>query len=1291
MAINVASPDVKSVALTTFSGQVSNINPVALPQGSSPDCSDCSFLPSGVFSRACLQKALATSLGVVTVTYGKSYVDPSGIIRDFYLDSAGNFWMEIIAPSNLAAAPIVIFTTTPGSSARSITANGREYVAIHNGLQGADVPYQLTGLSDGTVQIDRVTQDAPGAPPTVANLILPPSSVAASGSPTTLTIGSYGIQGANLDPTGTFYQSIYFWTASSITDVEPGQSVVISSTMNFNGTFGPITAVYPSSFQSLIEVSGAYIPAGTPFETSGTVTIQQGALQRSSNIVTGATTAPHGLQPGYQVQVTNAIAGPIGTGIASIVINNENAAGIATVTVNLAFGQLTHGLVPGLFVAITGVQGVTVGTSVVSIVRAGNTVTIVFSAGTGLTPGALINISGVVPSSFNAIVQVATVTTTTNTADTITYPQVDIDDTGGGSPQVNLEWPIPQTATPTLYEVLSAPTADSFQVQLDYSDATFTTGSVTLAWDGTFPVLSVPTPETFTYQQYGPDATASPVSGDTIMATPVGQIAPGLRQSVVFFINRQGGVTGYSPPVSIVTPGGQYLSITNIPIGPPTTVARGIAFTGADGAYFFYIPSPPQVNGQVVGTATQINDNTTTGGVVFDFGDPALFAALGISIPGNNLANQIVLDGALNFGYYASRLLTIGQRNTVQGLLSMGFDGGYFQPIPQNAGSFITGTSYVITTVGTTNFVAIGASANTVGVQFYATGAGSGTGTATPSPTPTGWTYGGTNGRLIPNGGRASLGAWSINVTPSAHRGVLSQGAYEDPTGAPIIEANTLYSIRVYLQPTVAAADLIFTVALTSASTSFSTTATISGSLMSTSGSWLDANFSQATPETIPSDFTLSVYAASSATSLTLLVDELSLIYTQEPTLTGGFGSYVNNPEAFDDVTGDFAPDDDTHQIMGMFIIRSALYMLTLDPNGRLHETSQGTTEPAEWIIGEVASNCGLVGVAALTQSQADDSTASGGEEWEAWYSSDGPRIFGGSAPDKIAQEIQRPSGQAFPGAPPDLGAFNVAVQLTAWALNDPNSKTLYFGIPVNSATAPSVIWQMSYLGLDSAEQIASSPPVHRALSGKLVTSDLARKWSPWQLAMNGAALMFRQLNVVQPILFNGNGFTPNTSSTGAYGNVYALNADMYTDDDYGQFFPYYITYAFVDRDQEQQLDLGSGLKTVSYSFTTIAGVGLLTPQLLYNFLNKAWSIQGQSGTGSQYPLSLFPLGDLEWSGLMAQGYRFFMRYAPIPNPAGSTAKPTTDVKFSLSSVSLCLRKKSRGGNVSGRYIPGPV
>jgi hypothetical protein len=50
------------------------------------------------------------------------------------------------------------------------------------------------------------------------------------------------------------------------------------------------------------------------------------------------------------------------------------------------------------------------------------------------------------------------------------------------------------------------------------------------------------------------------------------------------------------------------------------------------------------------------------------------------------------------------------------------------------AGSFVNGTAYTITSVGTTNFTLIGAASNTVGVSFVATGVGSGTGTAAGYP-----------------------------------------------------------------------------------------------------------------------------------------------------------------------------------------------------------------------------------------------------------------------------------------------------------------------------------------------------------------------------------------------------------------------------------------------------------------------------------------------------------------------------------------------------------------------------
>lgn len=49
------------------------------------------------------------------------------------------------------------------------------------------------------------------------------------------------------------------------------------------------------------------------------------------------------------------------------------------------------------------------------------------------------------------------------------------------------------------------------------------------------------------------------------------------------------------------------------------------------------------------------------------------------------------------------------------------------------AGNFVVGNEYIIVTVGTTDFTAIGASTNSVGTVFTATGVGSGTGVASPT------------------------------------------------------------------------------------------------------------------------------------------------------------------------------------------------------------------------------------------------------------------------------------------------------------------------------------------------------------------------------------------------------------------------------------------------------------------------------------------------------------------------------------------------------------------------------
>ena len=91
-------------------------------------------------------------------------------------------------------------------------------------------------------------------------------------------------------------------------------------------------------------------------------------------------------------------------------------------------------------------------------------------------------------------------------------------------------------------------------------------------------------------------------------------------------------------------------------------------------------------------------------------------------------ANHILLDTA-----YMVVKLTYDQDRFAQGLPNISTivrGKKVLDPTSITAGSFVVGKKYQISAVGNTNFTAIGASANTVGVEFTATGVGSGTGTA---------------------------------------------------------------------------------------------------------------------------------------------------------------------------------------------------------------------------------------------------------------------------------------------------------------------------------------------------------------------------------------------------------------------------------------------------------------------------------------------------------------------------------------------------------------------------------
>lgn len=120
-------------------------------------------------------------------------------------------------------------------------------------------------------------------------------------------------------------------------------------------------------------------------------------------------------------------------------------------------------------------------------------------------------------------------------------------------------------------------------------------------------------------------ANAVPQSNAAFLLNTPGNVATGQRFAIVLFVNRNGNISGYGANFFIrcdsITPNLQ-IQMFGIPIGPPETAQRIIAFTQAGGTQvgpFAYIPANDSQNGIPI-TSTVINDNVTTT-ATFNFTD----------------------------------------------------------------------------------------------------------------------------------------------------------------------------------------------------------------------------------------------------------------------------------------------------------------------------------------------------------------------------------------------------------------------------------------------------------------------------------------------------------------------------------------------------------------------------------------------------------------------------------------------------------------------------------------------
>jgi hypothetical protein len=511
-------------------------------------------------------------------------------------------------------------------------------------------------------------------------------------------------------------------------------------------------------------------------------------------------------------------------------------------------------------------------------------------------------------------------------------------------------------------------------------------------------------------------------------------------------------------------------------------------------------------------------------------------------------------------------------------------------------------------------------------------------GTLSGAPTvPLGWTVATAGGALVTN--PDDFGdAWQITGDGTANpKGQITQSAYQDTNNVPILEPNTQYTFSTWAIVSAAslAGNLIAT--LSSASTGFSATATIAvNTIPNTAGTFVSANFSAITPAVIPSDFLLKIHEAGMPNASTITIDENYLVFTAQPFNVNNFrASYINNPESFDGITGILGPSSDPNPIRCAGIIRKTMYIVTAD---RLHATNDTGQEPSSWPVAQIADQCGALSARCID----------GGTSWLTWASDQGLLICDGSAPDKLSQEIQ-----------PDWNSINRAVQHRIWLVNDQVTKRIYVGLPTGSSTGPNLIYPLDYHYLDSEGQMSSEGAVHVTYAGRMSAQELARKWTRWNVKAHCGAIIRRPANQDIFVMGGGNGLAPGSGT--AFGNVYYLDPLKFSDDDYGAFLPYYVSYAFLSKDQEEQFQVGSHRKLYTFLSTFVSGIGTLTITPYANTLTNPYP------PGPAITLSLNQAYDFMY-GINVEGSRMFLKFAVTPIVG-------TDVQFKLTQLAVDVMK----------------
>ena len=468
----------------------------------------------------------------------------------------------------------------------------------------------------------------------------------------------------------------------------------------------------------------------------------------------------------------------------------------------------------------------------------------------------------------------------------------------------------------------------------------------------------------------------------------------------------------------------------------------------------------------------------------------------------------------------------------------------------------------------------------------------------------------------------------------SGPNGTIIQQAFQDENGVPILQPLTLYRARIWGLVNVFGGPIPVAgnvhIELQCPDPEGGTillAAVIPCTSFSATGNFAEAVFSGPTPSTILAGSILRIYEAGLPAGMQIFLDEVEIIPDAQPYFDTEFrGSYVNNPESFDGVTGNMGPTSDSTPLRCAFEYRDTFYFHTA---AGLHYTrDNGTGEPSTWSVNEQSKKCGSLSVHGTDAGEFGSGASA--EDWNLTIARSGLYVFGGGDPVKISQEIQ-----------PIWDRINWNAAQRAWIKNDTVLRRAYIGLPLDEATAPNILLVMDYRELKTWENVQSADPIHISYTGKrMISSDLTRKWTQWSLPMNCGELLQRPNNDVQMCLGAGNGLAPGTET--GFGNVYFLDSGQFIDDDYGQITAPYTTYFFVNHEEEQAIGVGSHRKLYVYLALYITGIGQVRIVPLVDNLSNPWEATPYYNLATQQNF------DLEW-GLNVLGERVAFRIEVTP------------------------------------------